>query len=99
MTFMTNNAPTIIGIGHGYGNIKAVVAAVNDYFERQERLTADPYLESREKEDAFLQRVMEAVATGLQASGSQIRTPVSVSSPAEVDNEELSAALDFADGF
>jgi protein-tyrosine-phosphatase len=78
---------------------KVVVAAVNDYFERQERLTADPYLESREKEDAFLQRVMEAVATGLQASGSQIRTPVSVSSPAEVDNEELSAALDFADGF
>ena len=36
---------------------KTVVAAVNDYFERQERLTADPYLETREKEDAFLRRV------------------------------------------
>ena len=35
---------------------KAVVAAVNDYFERQERLAADPYLETREKEDAFLRR-------------------------------------------
>ena len=35
---------------------RAVVAAINDYFSRQERLTADPYLETREKEDAFFQR-------------------------------------------
>ena len=27
---------------------KAIVAAVNDHFERQERLAADPYLETRE---------------------------------------------------
>jgi hypothetical protein len=83
---------------------KAVVAAVNDYFERQERLTADPYLESREKEDAFLQRVMEAVATGLQASVGlgAMRPPDHFSQPSampEADDEELSAALDFADGF
>ena len=36
---------------------KAVIAAVNDYFERRGRLDADPYLETREKEDAFLLRV------------------------------------------
>jgi hypothetical protein len=33
---------------------RAVVAAVNDYFDRHERLAVDPYLETREKEDAFL---------------------------------------------
>ncbi|MCX4325506.1 MAG: hypothetical protein OSJ59_21520, partial [Lachnospiraceae bacterium] len=38
---------------------KAVIAAVNDYFERRGRLVSDPYLETREKEDAFLQRVLE----------------------------------------
>ena len=36
---------------------KAIVAAVNDYFGRQEQLAADPYLETREKEDAVLQRI------------------------------------------
>lgn len=30
---------------------KAIVTAVNDYFERQARLEIDPYLENREKED------------------------------------------------
>ena len=33
---------------------RAVVAALNDYFGRQEQLADDPYLETREKEDAFL---------------------------------------------
>jgi len=36
----------------------AIVTAVNDYFDRQERLAADPYLETREKEDAFLKKVL-----------------------------------------
>ena len=44
---------------------RAVVAALNDYFSRQERLDADPYLETREKEDAFLQRVLETIRYGL----------------------------------
>ena len=34
---------------------KAVVAALNDYFAREYRNEEDPYLESREKEDAFLE--------------------------------------------
>lgn len=32
----------------------AVIAAVNGYFDREAKLAADPYLETREKEDVFL---------------------------------------------
>ena len=45
-----------------------VVAAVNEYRERRERLAADPYLETREKEDAFLQRVLETIRQGMEES-------------------------------
>ena len=49
-----------------YGSYsKAVIAAVNDHFTRMERLGADPYLETREKEDAFLQRVQETIQSAL----------------------------------
>jgi hypothetical protein len=43
---------------------RAVIAAVNDYFERRGRLAADPYLETREKEDSFLLRVLETIRAG-----------------------------------
>ena len=43
---------------------RAVIAAVNGYFERRGRLDADPYLETREKEDAFLLRVLEPIRAG-----------------------------------
>lgn len=43
---------------------RAVITAVNDYFERRGRLAADPYLETREKEDAFLLRVLETIRAG-----------------------------------
>lgn len=43
---------------------KAVVAAVNECFDRRKRLEADPYLETRQKEDEFLQRVVDAVKEG-----------------------------------
>ena len=36
---------------------RAVVAAINDHFSREERCASDPFLESREKEDAFLQKI------------------------------------------
>ena len=47
----------------------AVVAAVNDHFSREEQLEADPYLETREKEDAFLGKVLDMVREGIQSSG------------------------------
>ena len=81
---------------------KAIVAAVNGYFERQQRLSADPYLETREKEDAFLQRVMSSIQTGLQRTvliPSAMSVPQQSVSQPQTDDEDLSAALDFADSF
>lgn len=40
---------------------KLVVIAINEYFDRQERLADDPYLETRAKEDAFLDRVIVTI--------------------------------------
>ena len=39
-----------------------VVAAINDYYERHLAKKNDPYLESREKEDAFADRMVQAVS-------------------------------------
>ena len=74
---------------------KAIVTTINDHFERQARLASDPYLETREKEDAFLRRITETIEQGLRFApiGMPIFTP-----PAE-DDENISAALDFADSF
>lgn len=47
---------------------KAVVAALNDYFSREYRNEQDPYLETREKEDAFLERVETAIRDGVKES-------------------------------
>ena len=87
---------------------KAIVTAVNDYFDRQGRLEADPYLETREKEDAFLDKVLTTIREGLQASPAtmaaglvqllQAAQPI-VNEPKEPDYDSLDAALDFADSF
>lgn len=37
---------------------RAVVATLNDYFDRKEKLEEDPYLETREKEDVFLDSLL-----------------------------------------
>ena len=34
-----------------------VICAINDYYERHLRKKRDPYLETREKEDAFVERI------------------------------------------
>ena len=47
---------------------RAVVAALNDYFSREYRNEADPYLETREKEDDFLERVEIAIQEGVKES-------------------------------
>ena len=46
----------------------AIIAAINGYFDREKRLADDPYLETREKEDAFLQKVLDTVERGVQAN-------------------------------
>ncbi|MCX4374516.1 MAG: hypothetical protein OSJ58_22375 [Dysosmobacter sp.] len=92
---------------------RAVIAAVNDYFERRGRLASDPYLETREKEDAFLLRVLETIRAGFNQA-----TPVSTAdtllrflqgvqpqaAPAgeviqEDQQEADDTALDFVDSF
>ena len=94
-----------------YGSYsKAVIAAVNDHFARLERLGADPYLETREKEDAFLQRVQETIrqalqtpaAAGLNGLAALLRGAApSASEPSPVSDpeyaEDLSAAMEFID--
>ena len=92
---------------------KVVIAAVNDYFERRGRLAADPYLATREKEDAFLLRVLETIRAGLSQSapinaadallrllqGTQPQ-PVQVEEMSQEDQQEVDdMALDFVDGF
>ena len=81
---------------------KAIVTAVNDHFERQAQLESDPYLETREKEDAFLRRVTKAIEQGLRFApvGMLPFTPsAAVEAPSTEDDENISAALDFADSF
>ena len=81
---------------------KAIVAAVNDYFGRQEQLAADPYLETREKEDAFLQRIENTIYNALRFAPMPM-VAVQPSAPMTPEpapaNDDLSMALDFADSF
>ena len=91
---------------------KAVVAALNDYFDRQERLDADAYLETREKEDAFLKRILDTIEQGLKVSSAnnaignllQIlvsNTPKETTAyePNASNDTDMDAALDFAESF
>ena len=92
---------------------KAVIVAVNDYFERQGRLMADPYLENREKEDAFLQQVLETIRARLSQGSSssaadtllrllqaaQSQSTLVEEVPQKDQQEADDMALDFVDGF
>ena len=87
----------------------AIVTAVNAYFDEQERIAANPgyrggHVLDPPLEEAFFQKVTEAVVAGLR---SLVMLPVHqvISTPAvppaiQTSNEaDLSAALDFADSF
>lgn len=92
---------------------RAVIAAVNDYFERRGRLDTDPYLETREKEDAFLLRVLETIRAGLSQGtpastvdallqvlqGIQSQAAPVEEASQEDQQEADNMALDFVDGF
>ena len=80
----------------------AIIAAVNGYFDREQRLTDDPYLETREKEDAFLQRVLETVECGAQANplaglAALLQSVPSAQDKTAVEND-LDTAMDFING-
>ena len=73
---------------------RAVIAAVNDHFLRKARLAADPYLETREKEDAFLRRVRETIEQSLRAVPTAAPTPTVVV-PVSDSEEDFDTAMDF----
>ena len=77
-----------------YGSYtKLVSRAVNEFFERRSRLSDDPYFETREKEDAFIARVLDAVRH-LAPS-----LPVSQETEAAEQEENVEAMFAFLDGF
>lgn len=85
---------------------KAVVKAVNEYFERQEKFEADSYLETREKEDIFLKKVLDTIEQGIKTAGNLgglIQILSANAKPQTVvqnnDEDDINAALQFADGF
>lgn len=44
----------------------AVVIALVEHFEKEQKMQDDPYFETREKENAFAERIIEAVTTELK---------------------------------
>ena len=76
-----------------FGSYTELVSrAVNEFFERRSKLKDDPYFETREKEDAFIARVLDAV---LHLAPS---LPASQEVKAEND-ENVEAMFAFLDGF
>ena len=74
-----------------YSSYAALVSrAVNDFHERKARLENDPYFETREKEDAFVERILSAL---------QYATPVSPASMAEEENVDDQVLLGFLKSF
>ncbi|MGI5899248.1 MAG: adenylate cyclase [Christensenellales bacterium] len=87
---------------------RAVVLAINDYFSRQERVLHDPYLETREKEDAFLQNVLDTIRQELHTSApvyglmqllQGIQPAASAVHGQQESNESIDDALDFVNSF
>lgn len=49
-----------------------IIRAVNDFYDRHLAISDDPYLETREKEDAFADRIMEKVEQKVLGNLSQL---------------------------
>ena len=87
---------------------KAVICALGEYFEREQKLSNDPYLETREKEDAFLNRILQTIETGLFKNSSSaslgsiiqlLQQPQTKTEQEKSESSVSDAALDFADSF
>ena len=72
---------------------KLVSRAVNEFFERRLILKDDPYFETREKEDAFIARMLDAVRHSAPS------LPVSQETEAAEQDENVEAMFAFLDGF
>ncbi|MEE1138275.1 MAG: hypothetical protein U0M02_07335 [Acutalibacteraceae bacterium] len=87
---------------------KAVICALCEYFEREQKLSNDPYLETREKEDAFLNRILQTIETGLCKNSSSaslgsiiqlLQQPQTKTEQEKSESSVSDAALNFADSF
>ena len=84
----------------------AIVTAINDYFSRQERLSDDPFLETRERQEAFLSEVKDTIRESLRISGAGLgglaallQNVQPVPQPDETMSEEaFDMAMDFING-
>lgn len=88
---------------------RAVIAAVDGFFSRREQAGDDPYLETQEKENAFLTRIEQTVRDSIQSSALGYlaliaqNNLIGVASAGNADSTEnranedadLDAALDF----
>ena len=84
----------------------AIVTAINDHFSRRERLTDDPFLETREWQKAFLEEVKAVIRESVQTSGvglGGLAAFLQGVQPAPQPNETMSeeafdTAMDFING-
>lgn len=83
---------------------RAIIAAVDGFFSRKEQADEDPYLETREKEDAFLKKIEQAVVRGAQIAAQEIQasevTKPENPTPAETeveDDADFTEAMKFID--
>lgn len=88
---------------------RVVISAINEYFEREQKLTDNPFLETQEKEDRFIQKILDTINQGLQKSSangglaslikliSENQEP-SIRNSQNTDEDNI-AALNFADSF
>ena len=84
----------------------AIVTAINDHFSRQERLADDPFLETRERQEAFLSEIKDTIRESLQTSGAGIGSLAALLQsvkpaprPDETMSEEaFDTAIDFING-
>ena len=84
----------------------AIVTAINDHFSRQERLADDPFLETRERQDAFLSEIKDTIRESLQTSGAGLggltallQSGQTTPKQDEVMSEEaFETAMDFING-
>ena len=86
---------------------RTAILAINEFFDRKAKLADDPYLETREKEDAFLRRVQQTIEDALAKQASLgtlssllqlLQQPTPKPEP-ENTAEDVAAALDFVDSF
>ena len=75
---------------------RAVVVALNDFFSRQEKKQADPFLETREKEDRFLRQVLNTIKDGIGQGMGNLQN-ITPAQPVQPDPQPENTGIDGED--